>query len=99
MRWTKTHSEIPQLLGLSPLKNDDIMMPINTTAAAPQISSDEYQSLSLRDEMLLTDMQKNSSTRKSRIGKNSHTHTHTHSIIGTCYLNCQNAKVIFSTKH
>lgn len=66
MRWVKTHSETPQLLGLSPLKNDD-SLPINTTATT-QINLTEYSSL--RDEMLLTDMQKNSSTRKSRIGKN-----------------------------
>lgn len=75
MRWVKTHSETPQLLGLSPLKNDDSLLSISTTT---QLSLTEYPS---RDEML-TDMQKNSLTRKSRIGEK------THKNIETRYANC-----------
>ena len=84
MRWVKTHSETPQLLGLSPLKHDDSLLSISTT----QLSLTEYPS---RDEML-TDMQKNSLTRKSRIGEKNEEFTQN---IETRYANCVRWKWFF----
>jgi len=62
MRWLQKSSQVPQLLGLSPLKVDDESLTKSTNA---------IDLIEQRNE-LMTNLQQNQSVRKSRKGKNCH---------------------------